>query len=81
MLVCGVRITKEKPFSSSGGRSHLQDASTKAQFQLELSNTEVKALQCNDTSAQITEGINKGYQQVKYIVPLEPEPYVHSDLP
>ena len=61
-LVYGVRITKGNPFSSST-RSQLQDASTKAQFQLELSNTEVEALQCNDTSAQTTEG----YQQYEYI--------------
>ena len=55
LLLCSLRTTKGKPFSRPKfDWSKLQDAATRDQFQIELSNR-FKTLQCNDTSAPITE--------------------------
>ena len=55
LLLCSLRTTKGKPFSRPKFNWRKpQDAATREQFQIELSNRFV-ALQCNDTSAPITE--------------------------
>ena len=55
LLLCSLRTTKGKPFSRPKlDWRKLQDAVTREQFQIELSNI-FEALQCNDTSAPIME--------------------------
>ena len=55
LLLYSLRTTKGKPFCRLNfDWSKLQDAATRDQFQIELSNR-FKTLQCNDTSAPITE--------------------------